>query len=405
MFGSDWRVLICVVALGLFAPMMIAHAAKFKTLYSFMGQSDGGEPTDGSLILDGAGNLFGTTSLINKYNAGTAFKLNPDGTENVLYSFAEGNGGFQPNGLVMDRKGDLWGTTSGGGIGGGVIFEITTRDKEKLIHTFEGSPHDGCGAWSAMVINRRGDFFGTTSNCGKHPFGTVFKLNRVRHESLRYSFKGGRDGLYPFAGPILDSQGNLYGTTYYGGIISACSNGFGGCGTIFKLTPGGRKTELYKFKGPPRDGYVPAGTLLRDSSGNLYGTTMWGGRAGGFANNGCGIVFKLAPDGTETVLHFFTGKMGDGASPSAGLIADAAGDLYGTTEIGGGRETCYLGAGCGTVFEIAPDGTETVLHKFNSATDGAIPIAGLVADSAGNLYGTASMGGAYGYGTVFEITP
>ncbi len=401
------RIVFGLLAMGLLGSVTAAQASSFKVLHSFTGgNNDGGEPGPGSLVIDEEGNLYGTTDLIvDPQHAGTVFRLARDGTETVLYTFSEDSSGFQPDALVLDKKGNLWGTTCCGGIGGGVIFEITSKAKEKLIHTFEGSPRDGCSAWGAMVADGNGNFFGTTFGCGKHDFGTAFKLAPDGRESLVYSFKGGRNGLYPTAGPIIDAQGNLYGTTDYGGRTGACSNGFGGCGTVFKLTSNGMKTELYKFKGPPGDGYLPANNVIMDTSGKFYGTTWYGGRAGCVGDEGCGIVFTIASDGTETVLHSFKGGKNDGGNPEAGLLADGAGNLYGTTEYGGGRNNCNGANGCGTVFEIAPDGTETVLHKFKESTDGANPTAGLVADGAGNLYGTASVGGAYGYGTVFEITP
>lgn len=391
--------------------IVAANASSFSVLHSFAGNADGCLPV-GGVVLDTAGNLYGVThggggGLCGVSGSwGTVFEIPKNGSETVLYSFPGGSGGWEPSALVLDNEDNLWGTTIEGGLAGGLIFEIiTSRDKEKVIYEFgEDSQHDGCDSEGAMVANGSNDFFGTTLGCGKYNSGTVFELKPHGHESLRYSFKGGGDGSEPLAGPIIDSDGNLYGTTQFGGRVDACIRGTG-CGTIFRLSPDGKKTELYKFKDPPGDGEDPTGTLLLDSSGNLYGTTFNGGRAGGFANNGCGIAFKLAPDGTETVLHFFTGRKGDGASPAAGLIADAAGNLYGTTEIGGGKESCGFGIGCGTVFEIAPNGTETILHKFKKTADGAQPIAGLVADSSGNLYGAAAYGGAYGYGTVFEITP
>ncbi len=405
--GSNIRVLLSASALALFASLTVAHASTFKVLYAFNGENDGCYPF-GGMILDGAGNIYGTTGEGACFASvfGSVFKLAPDGTESVLYAFEEGSGGFEPDGLVLDRQGNLWGTTGAGGIGGGVIFEINTRDKEKLIHTFEGGPNDGCAPEGAMVVDLSGDFHGTTLSCGKHDYGTVFTVAPDGSESLFYSFKGGRDGFYPTAGLTIDAQEDFYGTTDSGGKIGACTpENFNGCGTIFKLTPNGTKALLYRFKGPPNDGELPQGNLTMDTAGSLYGVTIRGGVAGCVGDEGCGVVFKLAPDGSETVLHFFAGGRGDGANPAAGLIADAAGTLFGTTLYGGGGSSCNGTIGCGTVFEIAPDGTETILHKFKEPTDGANPAGGLVADAAGNLYGTAQNGGQYGYGTVFEITP
>ena len=199
----------------------------------------------------------------------------------------------------------------------------------------------------------------------------------------------------------MDQNNNFYGTTVSGGGAHCKIGNSTGhiCGTVFKLTGDGTETVLYKFKGSPNDGAEPSGVIM-DQAGNLYGTAELGGLSGPscIGNGGCGVVFKLAPDGTETVLHFFTGKNGDGGSPLAGLVADSMGNLYGATPWGGDRN------GNGTVFKIATDGAETIIHTFNG-TNGDRPYSGLVADGAGNLYGTTAFGGTYNYGTVFEITP
>ncbi len=407
--GSNIRVLLSASALALFASLTFAHASTFKVLYAFNGENDGCYP-DAGVILDGTGNIYGTTGggncFVNGY--GSVFKLAPDGTESVLYGFPSGAPGEGPGGLVMDQKGNLWGTTCCGGIGGGVIFKIDARGHESVAHTFRGSPNDGSGGFASMVVDTSGNLYGTTFGCGKFGYGAVFKVKPDGSESLVYSFRGGHDGYFPRSGMTHDGLGNLYGVTDYGGRVKLCDDGNVGCGTVFKLTPNGAKTMLYGFKGPPKDGYLAGADPIMDASGNLYGTTAGGGIDENCGEDeGCGIVFKLAPDGRETVLHFFTGGRGDGTTSMAGLYADGAGNLYGMTEFGGGTISCNTGYGCGTVFEIAPDGTETILHKFKESTDGANPTAGegLVADAAGNLYGTTQNGGQYGYGTVFEITP
>jgi uncharacterized repeat protein (TIGR03803 family) len=399
------HILAGAMTLALFAFLAAAHASSFKALYSFTAGADGCYPVRG-VIRDGADNLYGTTTgNAAPCNQGAVFKLAPDGTLMPLYLFPGGTGGFGPGGLVMDQKGNLWGSTCCGGIGGGVIFKIDTKGHESVSHTFRGSPNDGCSGGDTMVVDAGGNLYGTTFACGKFGYGAVFKVKPDGSESLLYSFRGGHDGYNPDSGMILDGQGNLYGTTDYGGRVKLCNNGDVGCGTVFKLAPNGTKTLLDGFKGPPKDGYIPAANPIMDASGNLYGTTLSGGISGCYENLGCGIVFKLAPDGKETVLHLFTGGRGDGANSFAGLYADGAGNLYGTTAFGGGTISCNGGYGCGTVFEIAPDGTETILHKFKGPTDGATPTANLIADAAGNLYSTAEFGGANDYGTVFEITP
>lgn len=399
--------LVCV--LGFVYPAFAAQAG-FKVLYAFTGDH-GCQPIAG-VVLDKAGNLYGTTDggiCNNVTSNGTVYKLSPDGAETELYAFPGGNGGAEPNGLLLDKSDSLWGTAGADGASGcGVIFKVTSSGRESVVHTFQGGADDGCGPFlgSGMVVAPNGKYFGTTSSSGKHgDYGTIFELTAITHRrySLFYSFKGGRDGFIPESGLTADVQGNLYGTTAYGGRMNLCTvGGFGGCGTIFRLAPDGTKTVLYAFKGPPYDGFIPAAALAMDGSGNLYGTTEEGGRSGCGGYETCGVVFKLAPDGTETVLHIFTDKHGDGGNPVAALTLDSAGNLYGTTEYGGSKG---CGTGCGTIFEIAPDGTETILHKFNSATDGANPQAGLTPDGNGHYYGTASGYGKYGYGTVFEFTP
>ncbi len=203
-------------------------------------------------------------------------------------------------------------------------------------------------------------------------------------ETVLYSFGGGTDGGFPFGDLIMDSAGNLYGTTLTGGAAS------GGCGTVFKLTLSGAETVFHSFN-CDTDGSDPTSRLTADSAGNLYGTTNFGGASG------VGTVYKLTPSGTFSVLYSFSGSP-DGAIPEGRLIADSAGNLYGTTLQGG----TDCGAGCGTVFSITPNGTGTVLYSF-AYTDGAFPHAGLIADNAGNLYGTTGGGGASGNGTVFKL--
>src|SRR5215469_2122652 len=225
------------------------------------------------------------------------------------------------------------------------------------------------------------------------PLAILIPLNTANAAfHVRYTFTGGSDGSGPSSSLIFDNAGNLYGTTQGGG---ANRNG-----TVFKLTPSGTETVLYSFKGG-NDGADPFGGVIADKAGNLYGTTYSGG-----GNAGCGIVFKLAPDGTESVLHVF-GSGRDGCNPWAGVVMDAAGNLYGTTVSGGG--TGCSPYGCGTVFKIATDGTETVLHAFADVPDGANPYSPLLMDKAGNLYGTTEYGGtnlpAGSVGTVFKIAP
>ncbi len=203
------------------------------------------------------------------------------------------------------------------------------------------------------------------------------------------------DGALPEAALVRDASGNLYGTTFFGGLGTGCDIYYNGCGVVFKLDPSGTETVLHVFGGAGaiKDGWNPTASLTLDAAGNLYGTTSFGGA------HGYGVVFKLDPTGKETILHSFA-RGTDGANPNAGLVRDAAGNLYGTTQYGGFG--CN-GQGCGTVFEINSAGKETVLYRFTSGLDGASPLAGVVLDSSGNIYGTTWLGGIYGFGTVFQL--
>jgi uncharacterized repeat protein (TIGR03803 family) len=389
-----------VALIGHFSP---AQAVSFKVLHSFSGGSDGCYPAAG-LIRDGTGKLYGTTAGGNGCNCGTVFELVPAGSETVLYNFTCGDNGQAPDDtLAMDKKGNLYGATiAGGSIGCGVIFKVTPSGREKTVHDFAGPPSDGCAAQGTLIFDGAANLYGTTSGGGKNGYGTVFELSPDGTETVLYSFckKIPRctDGAYPLAGLTADPAGDVYGATGYRGSRT-------NSGTIFELAPDGAETTLYKFKGSPNDGSLPEGSIIEDNSGNFYGTLFVGGRGGCYGDQGCGVVFKLAPGGAETILHFFTGKKGDGANPFGSLLADGAGNMFGATEFGGGRNVCNGSYGCGMVFELAADGTETVLHTFGKGNNGANPSGNLVADNARNLYGAAAQGGVYGFGTIFEITP
>jgi len=248
------------------------------------------------------------------------------------------------------------------------------------LHTFTGP--DGAYSYAPLVRDRAGNLYGTTAAGGTFNVGTIFKIDTFGNETVLYNFKGRRDGGNPRSGLLLDSTGNLFGITASGG------TGSGQGGVLFKLTPSGQQIILHSFS--TSDGAGSASGLLRDSSGNFYGTTEIGG-----AHNQ-GVVFKLDPHGNYSILYSFTGRNGDGSEPFAGLVRDQAGNLYGTT-FGGGS------FGLGTVFKIDASGNESVLYSFVGGNDGLIPSSTLVLDPAGNLYGTTDGGGTYNRGTVFEI--
>jgi uncharacterized repeat protein (TIGR03803 family) len=327
-----------------------------KILHSFINNGRDGRQPYAGVVQDASGNLYGTTLLGGPYNDGTVFEMSPKAgggwTERILHSFnRKGADGSMPNGsLILDGAGNLYGTTAGGSDFAGMVFEML--------------PKEG-GGWTEKIL------------C---------------------SFTEGSNLATPNAGVILDGAGNLYGTTQFGGMS--------GLGAVFECSPaeggGWTATVLHSFNDIPTDGTEPYASLILDGSGNLYGTTLFGGAYGR------GVVFELvrAGDGTwtETVLHSFNKNGGDGHDPSAGLIFDAAGNLYGTTISGGSWDE-------GTVFDLTPAGggvwTETTLYAFQhrGGKDGHLPQGGLVFDTAGNLYGTTSEGGDDDLGTVFEITP
>jgi uncharacterized repeat protein (TIGR03803 family) len=375
-----------------------AHGQTLTVLHSFKGGTDGESP-NGSVLRDTAGNLYGTTAQGGTFNFGTVFKLDTTSRETVLYSFTGGADGATPlAGLIRDADGNLYGTTEAGGdltcnsgIGCGTVFKLDTTGEETVLHSFTGK--DGTSPIAGVIRDAAGNFYGTTPQGGPFSSGTVFKLDKTGKETVLYTFTGGgggTDGFYPDGALIRDAAGDLYGTTQLGGNYSF--------GTVFKLDSAGKETVLYRFRGGS-SGDQPVGGVIMDKAGNLYGATEGGGY---FFD---GTVFKLNPVGNKTVLYNFASGT-DGSLPVAGVIADTAGNLYGTTQYGG---TSNLG----TVFKLDKTGKETVLYSFTGGADGAAPVAGLVRDAAGNLYGTAYFGGdsgslcsvVGGCGIVFKITP
>jgi uncharacterized repeat protein (TIGR03803 family) len=324
----------------------------------------------------------------------------------VLHSFNNnGTDGIDPNGAVIfDAAGNLYGTTWSGGANlyWGTVYELTPTGggwTEKVLHSFNNVTTDGANpAAAALIFDTAGNLYGTTAGGGTNLKGTVFELTPAGGggwtEKVLYSFGGnGTDGFAPYSGLVFDAAGNLYGTAYYGGAYSR--------GTVFELSPqaGGGWTEqvLHSF-GNGTDASAPFSGLTFDTAGNLYGTTEIGGA------DSAGTVYELSPQAgggwTEKVLYSFANNGTDGTVPKAGVIFDATGNLYGTTSAGG---TYTLGI----LFELTPAGggtwTERVLHSFGNGTDGANPYAKLIFDTAGNLYGTTYQGGSYGGGTVFRF--
>jgi uncharacterized repeat protein (TIGR03803 family) len=363
----------------------LGHAQTLTMLYSFNGSADGNGPVAG-LVRDSAGNLYGTTQFGGSFSNGVVFKVDTNNNETVLHSFTGKADGGQPvASLLRDGASNLYGTTEfGGSSNDGVVFKLTSAGKEVVLHSF-ASVDDGMNPVAGLTPDSSGNAYGTSCCGGDNGWGAVFKITSTRSWSLVHSFGSGADGVDPVAPLIRDKAGNLYGTTATGGTSNV--------GTVFKIDTSGNETILYNFTGGADGGYPHAGLIL-DAAGNLYGTTVGGGSASGLS--GDGVVFKLSPAGQQTVLHTFNGL--DGTNPYAGLVSDSAGNLYGTTSGGGTFDW-------GTVFKLDKTGNETVLYSFTGGVDGSCPMAGLIRDSAGNLYGTTQFGGNTQSGVVFKLTP
>ena len=371
-------------------------------LHNFTGTPDGSYPFTG-MVRDSAGNLYGTTQLGGAANLGAVYKLDTSGHESVLYSFPGPADGSLPDaGVTADSSGNLYGTTyNGGPANAGVVYKLDTTGHETLVYTFMGGT-DGSNPYAGVTRCPDGNLYGTTFFGGAANMGIVYEVDTAGHYSLLHSFTGGADGGHPYAGVTCGTAGTLYGTTVFGGNTVACpaqSPLPGGCGVVFKLDAASQETAsqetvLYTFMGGTDGGYPDAGVIL-DSAGNLYGTTTNGGTDNCYL--GCGVVFKLNAAGQQTVLYSFMGGTGDGGNPNAGVIRDSAGNLYGTA--GGGS------AHRGVVFKLNAAGQETVLYSFTGGPDGGNPYAGVIRDPAGHLYGTTVYGGTPGYGVVFELDP
>jgi len=374
---------LCVVATS-------SAAQTFKVLYNFTGGSDGAYPY-GALLRDKAGNLYSTTFEGGASGYGTVYKLDKADKETVLYSFAGGSDGANPlAGLTADSSGNFYGTTEGGGTSGvGTVFELSKKGKESVLYTFTGGT-DGCYPTGELLRDSAGNLYGVTENCGGSGiYGTLFKLSKNGQFTVLHGFGGyPSDGAYPsYTAVLMDKAGNIYGITEEGGVANS--------GTVYKLSKAGKITILYSFAGGDLDGCDAFGDPIMDKQGNLYGTTN------ACTSHSVGMVWKVSQKGKETVLHTFAGGSSDGAEPMAGVITDAKGNLYGDTYQGGSY-------GLGTVYKLDKKGTLTLLHTFDGS-DGSYLYAGVIRDAAGNLYGAALDGGTgtgcrNGCGTVWQIT-
>jgi len=395
-------------ALPLFATRTAAQGSVPTILHSF---SDGSIENDGAssfsnLIQASDGNFYGTTFEGGSTNNGVVFKMTPAGVVTILHSFMDGsveNDGAAPQSVLLEGPdGNFYGTTFyGGSASSGSVFKITPAGAVTILHSFaDGSvAGDGAGPLAGLTIGLDGDFYGTTNGEGSAGVGTVFKMTPAGAVTILHSFGDGsvaNDGYDPYAGLTLGADGNFYGTTSSGG---ATNNG-----VVYSITTDGVVTILHSFAdgSVTGDGTFPQSGLVLGTDGNFYGT----------ANNGSagqGIVYRITPAGSLTILHTFgDGSVAnDGYDPYAGLTLGADGNFYGTTTIGGATmATDPDGQGFGTLYRITPAGAVTILHSFGDgsvANDGIYLYTGLTLGSDGNFYGTTYQGGSAGLGTVFRL--
>lgn len=411
----------------------VPGAWKFNALFTFP-TTDGQWPS-GGLVADAAGNLYGTTQYGGSSNAGSVFELSPNGNawkETELYSFGPRVESIYysvgPSQLTPDGKGNFYGTTELGGLyGAGSVFEVSPKAvggwQVTYVYSFQGVQAEPIGG---VVFDSTGNIYGVTYRGGQYDLGRVFRLTQKAGEwqqEIICDFNGyPKDGAKPEAGLTIDSHGNLFGTTEFGGPGDCKAQvGVVGCGTVFKLSyeenKGWTEVVLHSFGGHSLgDGAVPMASLILDSSGNLYGTTGAGGvsnpRCAFFDIGGCGTIFELSPsDGkwNETILYEFNGHKADGSFPEGPLLQDQSGNFYGTAGAGGPYDF-------GVVFKLIPSSgntwTEGVIHAFGkTATDGRFPVGGLVFGASGQIYGVTAGGGMSGgipnngQGTVYEVRP
>jgi uncharacterized repeat protein (TIGR03803 family) len=374
-------------------------------VYSFAGNADGGY-TDTEVVMDHAGNLYGTSVQGGIYGGGTVFQVTPDGVHTVLYNFTGGTDGGEPyKGVTLDAQGNLYGTavTGGGGScegGCGVLFELLNSSGTwtfHVIHTFTGG-FDGFGPGSPVAFDSSGSLYGTTPTGGGSGVGVVYRMspNGTGGWTFRviHTFTGGADGSGGSASALLvDKDGKLYGTCTVGGV-----HGFGTVYRMFFSNSQWYFQTLYAFKDSP-DGALPYGGLVLDKAGNFYGTTYYAGAYD------LGTVFRLRRakgQWIEDVIHSFKGDLA-GDSPIGSLVADADGNLYGTTSEGGAA-TCS----CGVIYKMTHTSsgwTESVVYRFPGTPNPGFAYNGMIRDQDGNFYGATVHGGASNDGAIYKFTP
>jgi uncharacterized repeat protein (TIGR03803 family) len=392
-----------VLALVLVGQMFSADAQTESNLYSYGGLPDGANPRSG-LVQGRDGNFYGTTYAGGTNSSGSVFRITPGGSYASLYSFGSQpfDGAHPSAGLVQGGDGNFYGTAYYGGTSNfGTVFRISPGGSYSNLYSFQGWPFDGGNPAAALVQGSDGNFYGTASVGGANHEGAVFRFTTNGNETVLYSFVGlytgapTNDGAGPVAPLVQGSDGNFYGTTFFGGLtnVAGFTNIFnGGLGTVFRISPGGSYSNLYFFGSKYPDGIYPT-SLVQGRDGNFYGVATEGG-----ASNTLGAVFRITPGGSESLIYSFGSQPGDGTRPAGSLVIGSDGNFYGTTLDGGTN-------GLGAVFRMSPGGSETVLYAFGSQTnDGASPLGSLIQASGGTLFGTTEFGGAGAKGTIFELT-
>jgi uncharacterized repeat protein (TIGR03803 family) len=395
------RSVVAALVLALFATLAAPLPALAQTetvLYSFCSANcDNGELPTGNLITDSRGNLYGTAAPGEGYNNGAVYKASFAGAVSPIYAWAttSTNLGNDPSGgVVMDSAGNFYGTTQTGGTNpnGGTVFKISPKGVLTVLYNFCSLSDctDGQFPLAGVILDASGNLYGTTWDGGTNDNGTVYKISSDGTETVLYSFgNGASDGKYPQSNLVMDKSGNLYGTTTYGGLGSANT----GDGTVFEISASGVYSILYDFGAKGKiDGLNPAAGLTLNAQGHLYGTTAYGGA------NAHGTIFELIPGASgwkETILYSFV--QSNGSIPMAGVTIDNKGNIYATASEGGSGNW-------GSVIELSRSGTATILYNFTGMPDAGGPESNVVLDSAGNLYGATSGGGAAGRGAIYKIT-
>lgn len=396
----------CVLLLLFFSTAIASPAQTFTTLFDFNGTH--GSLPEGNLLQGADGNFYGTTYLggsgtgcsygNDETGCGTVFRISPTGFT-TLYNFCSqpscADGASVSAGLTQGTDGNFYGTTElGGANAGGTVFKITAGGRMTIIYNFCSQPNciDGQGPPAVTLVQAtNGNFYGTTSAGGAYRGGTVFEITPAGVETVIYNFCS-QPNCADGAGPYAGLTQGTDGNLYgtTAGGGSECQ-----CGTVFKLAPSGHLTTLHRFK-QYNDGAQPEVALVQAADGNFYGTTGAGGSRSSkpCRDTGCGTIFEVTPAGTETVIYNFCiqNNCADGLYPYSSLIQGTDGNLYGTTKLGGANSNCVTnGEGCGTAFKVTLTGTLTTLYTFNNS--GSYPVAGLTQRTDGSFYGVTSQGG------------